>query len=513
MARAKSAIRAGRRQGVVELTCGKLNFGVQGRLLCTLNSNKEQTENNVAWDDEMSKNILIFSDGTGQAGGLRPDQHLSNVYKLYRASRTGPDSPINPGEQIAFYDPGLGSGEADGLWTQIRKAWSSATGTGFTRNVADCYEAILRHYEPGDRIYLFGFSRGAYTVRSVAGVINLCGVPTKMPNGDSIPRFGSACRSIAEEAVHSVYEHGAGKPRDQYEDEREEKARRFREKFGSTSDHQQRGNVAPYFIGVFDTVAALGVSGVKRAAYLGGLIGLGALLPTLVSFGANWAFGWGALWIFCVTILALAGWGILYALRHRIKFIRDYPKDGSFRWHWSSWKFSHYDKYLDPRVRYARHALAIDEDRETFDRVGWAGAKDQPNRAADEPKWLIQLWFAGNHSDIGGSYPEEESRLSDIALEWMVQEVLNAEHPIEIDRSKLHLFPDPLAMQHCEVEGVLDSFPRWWPVRLRRSWHRKYRRFSPEYARHPSVDVRMAARSVNRMGRQIKYDPFAGRVT
>lgn len=44
----------------------------------------------------MAKNILIFSDGTGPAGGLRPGQRLSNVYKLYRATRSGPDLPIDP---------------------------------------------------------------------------------------------------------------------------------------------------------------------------------------------------------------------------------------------------------------------------------------------------------------------------------------------------------------------------------------------------------------------------------
>ena len=57
----------------------------------------------------MSKNILIFSDGTGQAGGISFDERRSNIYKLYRATRVGPDSTINPAEQVAYYDAGLGS--------------------------------------------------------------------------------------------------------------------------------------------------------------------------------------------------------------------------------------------------------------------------------------------------------------------------------------------------------------------------------------------------------------------
>ena len=52
----------------------------------------------------MPKSILIFSDGTGQIGGMRPDQRLSNIYKMYRAMRPGPDSPISPHEQVCFYE-------------------------------------------------------------------------------------------------------------------------------------------------------------------------------------------------------------------------------------------------------------------------------------------------------------------------------------------------------------------------------------------------------------------------
>jgi hypothetical protein len=462
----------------------------------------------------MGKNVVIFSDGTGQWGGLKPDQELSNIYKLYRASRNGPDSPINPAEQIAVYHPGLGSGEADSWWQWAQKMWSSITGTGFTQNVAECYEAILRHYEPGDRVFLFGFSRGAYTVRSVAGVMNLCGVPTRIadgtPDGTPIPRFGSACRTIAREAVHGVYEHGAGHKRGRYEAEREEKARRFREKYGSDGSDPARGNVAPYFIGVFDTVAALGMSDVQGAIYTT-LLCVGGLATVFLLL---WIAGLAGLNAEAVlAVLATAGvlaFG-LHAYRHRIKTIWNFPDKGNFRLHWSAWKFQHYDMHLDPRVRYARHALAIDEDRETFARVGWASRTDVPKRAKGEPPWLIQMWFSGNHSDIGGSYPEDESRLSDIALEWMVGEATEAEHPLIVDRTKLNLFPDPHGMQHCEVEAFLDRYPGWWPNRRRWGWKKELRWFDEEMKQHSSVGTRMKADAVRKYGRRIKYDPLGER--
>ena len=70
----------------------------------------------------MGKNILIFADGTGLAGGLLPDEMRSNIYKLYRATRCGPDSTIHPSKQLAFYDPGLGS-QTDGGRIKFGWAW------------------------------------------------------------------------------------------------------------------------------------------------------------------------------------------------------------------------------------------------------------------------------------------------------------------------------------------------------------------------------------------------------
>ncbi len=454
----------------------------------------------------MPKNILIYADGTGQAGGLKPDQALSNVYKLYRATRTGPDSPIDPARQVAFYDAGLGT-DVDSkrvplhLLRTLRKFASSATGVGITNNIVDCYAAILKHHEPGDRIYLFGFSRGAYTARCVAGVLNLCGVPTQDSDGTPLPRYGRRLFAIAREAVQQVYEHGAGKPRSMYEAQREEKARRFRAKYGAGSDAES--NAAPYFIGLFDTVAALGARGLRRWLMLTVLALVFAVLPSVLFAAVGYP---EAVIPFLAGLLSVAA---VQALRVRLKIISDYPAKGQFRWHLAGWRSGFYDCFLDKRVQYARHALAIDELRADFARVEWGIKGDIPTRPVSGPEWFEQIWFAGSHSDIGGSYPEDESRLSDIALQWMVEQAESLPHPIEIDRSKLYLFPSALGMQHCEVERMLDSYPEWMPARWRRGWEVQVRAIASEAPLHPTVTERFQAAGVLHYGRVGAYRPEA----
>jgi len=210
----------------------------------------------------MAKNILIFSDGTGQAGGLMPDERRSNVYKLFRATRCGPDSTIDPSEQLTFYDPGLGSqGDDHGpkiRW--VRKIYnliSQMTGLGITTNIIDCYAAIIQLWQPGDRIYLFGFSRGAYTARCVGGVLAICGAPTKK-NNEPLKLDSGSIRAIASEAVKKVYQHGASKKQERFRKQRAVLAARFRKKYACDIDGES--NAVPYFIGVWDTVAALGAS-------------------------------------------------------------------------------------------------------------------------------------------------------------------------------------------------------------------------------------------------------------
>lgn len=459
----------------------------------------------------MPKNILIFSDGTGQAGGLKPDQALSNVYKLYRAARVSPENDVDPERQVAFYDAGLGTENDEGSIPirpikLYRKALSGATGTGISRNIADCYEAIIKHYEPGDRVFLFGFSRGAYTARCVGGVMSYCGIPTQGADGSPLPRFGNALRRIAVEAVREVYEHGSGKAGPKYAAERQEKAKRFRKKYDS-EDSAGEANELPYFVGVFDTVAALGSAGLFRwiltFALVALLVGLGAGIALLVRTVFSIGF-WPVAGTLTATGVVAALW---LHLQQNLKSIRDYPSPGMVSRHIVSWRLQFYNTFLNKRVAHARHAMAIDEDRENFPRVPWDVDGDLVRYDAGKPEWLRQVWFAGNHSDIGGSYPEDESRLSDIALQWMIEQATELGHPLLLDRTKLRLFPSAAGTQHCEIASMRDWYPSWVPSALRRVWPRQVRTVLREAVLHPTVFERFNLRQVFKYGIGMPYRP------
>lgn len=470
----------------------------------------------------MPKTILIFSDGTGQIGGLRPDQRLSNVYKMYRAMRPGPDSPIDPRHQVAFYDPGLGAGETGGLtFRRIRNVMAAAVGTGIDENVIDCYAAIIASYQPGDRICLFGFSRGAYTARSLANVLNLCGVPTSTADGTPVPRFGPELRAIASEGVRAVYNHGAGAKRGTYETEREQLAARFRAKFGSVgtgADGEGQGNVQPYFVGVFDTVAALG----SRTATAIALLGMAALL--LLTIAVSRIAPWWVAALAAVLPASAAYW-FATSLWSQIKVFDDGTTKNLSNWnprrwlallrgtHVAWWSGKNYDRYVDREIPWLRHALAIDEDRARFPRVTWGRPEDVTwHEERGRNDWLVQVWFAGNHSDIGGSYPEEESRLSDIALRWMVDELRAAMgDSITILEERLVTSPDELGLQHSERVGMLNSQPAWLRrlTRGRLAWAKQSRKVHPEATLHPTVLARLAAKHVPQMGQVKPYRPEA----
>lgn len=163
----------------------------------------------------MPKNIVVFSDGTGQEGGTGNN---TNVYKLFNMVEDRTSS------QIAFYDRGLGTG-----W---RKIGGSIFGAGISRNIRECYEFIFENYNAGDKIHLFGFSRGATTVRSLSGFIHMFGILPKS-------------RPELIERAFKIYKIRSSRKRNR-------KATEFVNKHHTMWTKIQ-------FLGVWDTVAALGV--------------------------------------------------------------------------------------------------------------------------------------------------------------------------------------------------------------------------------------------------------------
>lgn len=174
------------------------------------------------------RNIVIFCDGTWnspedeQFGQPTP----TNVHKLYRASLNEAESE---GRQITWYEPGVGS---EG--STLRRALEGATGLGIGANIRRGYAAIAAHYRgPEDRIFLIGFSRGAFAARSIAGMIQKVGL----------------LRSPARRAVEAAYE--------AYRNSRNEAD-------PLAAGHRTLGevhrDVRIHAVGVWDTVGALGLA-------------------------------------------------------------------------------------------------------------------------------------------------------------------------------------------------------------------------------------------------------------
>ncbi len=163
----------------------------------------------------MAKNIIIFSDGTGQEGGYGQN---TNVYDLFNIVEDRTE------RQISYYDRGLGTGK--------RKISGLVFGAGISRNVHDCYQFLSDHYAVGDQIFLFGFSRGAATIRTLASFIHLFGI---------LPRS----RPDLVKRAYSIY-----KIRDLHKrmEQAEELLRENRTMWCRIR-----------FVGVWDTVAALGL--------------------------------------------------------------------------------------------------------------------------------------------------------------------------------------------------------------------------------------------------------------
>src|SRR5438128_2749101 len=125
----------------------------------------------------MSKRIIFCSDGTWDTAVKH-----TNVYKLFKSLKVGSD-------QMPFYDDGVGA-----TGDPILKLVGGAFGTGLWSKIKEGYTKIAHVYESGDSVFLFGFSRGAFTARSLSGMITACGLPTKNFSDDLVDTAFKAYR-------------------------------------------------------------------------------------------------------------------------------------------------------------------------------------------------------------------------------------------------------------------------------------------------------------------------------
>lgn len=179
------------------------------------------------------KRLVVCCDGTWN----KPDsQTITNVEKIARTVQ-GDHHATSGVYQLVYYVSGVGAGSyaAD-------KLLGGAFGFGLFHNVVACYRFLAQNYEPGDEIFIFGFSRGGYTARSVAGMVGRVGLLTKQ----------SLVKEKLPAAVH-LYQR-----KDMPEGA-----------FGASVDEFKHDHCHPAevtFLGVFDTVGALGVPGFARHA-------------------------------------------------------------------------------------------------------------------------------------------------------------------------------------------------------------------------------------------------------
>lgn len=295
---------------------------------------------------------MLLSDGTGNGAAKL---FKTNVWRLFGALDLR-----DPSRQVAHYSDGVGTSSFKPM-----AVLGGAFGFGLKRNVLDLYHFACRSYRPGDRIFGFGFSRGAFTIRIVAGLIATQGL---------VPYHGDEARLardalIAYRAYRARYNVTGGlvTPLRHLRDWVVAGWHRFRG-FPPFKPVQVE---TIHFIGVWDTVAAYGgpIEEITR--------------------------------------------GIDYWL----------------------WPLSMPDRLMSAKVQRACHALALDDERNSFWPVLWdenevslRGQRQPMMQGWDPPagptvlpidrQRLSQVWFAGMHSCIGGGYPQDG--LSYLTLAWMM---------------------------------------------------------------------------------------------
>jgi uncharacterized protein (DUF2235 family) len=320
------------------------------------------------------RHLIVCCDGTWNSAEQAHDgvPTPTNVRMFHNLLA---DEAQDGNPQVARYFSGVGV-DSNRMW----RLYDGGTGHGLSRNIMSAYLWLARTYRPGDAISVVGFSRGAYTVRSLAGMLTSCGL-VSVPAPDGGP-------TEAWDIVRRVYEQGYVPGLD-HRDRGWRRGMDFHDDFRWPADHEGTQELGKKieFLGVWDTVGALGVP----------------------------------------DTLALLD---IFDERERYTF---------------------HDTRLNTGVRCARHALALDERRGPFSPTLWTGTDGKPVWSSPT---VVQLWFPGVHSDVGGGY--RETGLADGALRWMLDEARD-HTPLAFDPQAEKIKGDPWCVLHNSCVGLYEQ--------------------------------------------------------
>ncbi len=283
----------------------------------------------------MSKNIVICSDGTGNRGGKTRG---TNVWRIFNSIDRHDDSNL----QITYYDDGVGTDDL-----RLLRLLSGAFGWGLQKNIRQAYEFLTMNYQEGDKIFLFGFSRGAFTVRSLAGLICRCGLLRR----EILLQAGRQERKRMVNKIINAYRSNEEFNNKNSGVTKKEKAKNIRKNLGLTVCHLQ--SVPIHFVGVWDTVDAVGVPVDELKEWVDRI------------------------------------WRKLFKRR--------------------LWGF--YDQVPHYDIHHLYQALALDDERKTFHPNVWKGDCKKSESDDRKKQVVEQVWFAGAHSNVGGGYPKDSLSL------------------------------------------------------------------------------------------------------
>ena len=285
----------------------------------------------------MTKNIVICMDGTGNRGGV---SRGTNVWRIYNAVDR---YHANRCEQITYYDDGVGT---DNI--RVLRYIGGAFGVGLERKIRDAYGFLVMNYEEGDRIFLFGFSRGAFAVRSLAGMNCRCGLLER----EAFLSAGRIERDRMVKRILSAYRSEMDLEASEGGGILQAQERRFH----LGIDDLPLRWVQVHFIGVWDTVDAVGGT-----------------------FGGLSAWDW--LWR---QLFKRSWWGFHDNLPHP-----------DIRNAYQALALDDERKTYSPKIWPLPNNALI----------------DPPGGARRPEQTIEQVWFAGVHSDVGGGYPKDSLSL------------------------------------------------------------------------------------------------------